>query len=355
MNRRNITHTIKESVFAEFAKASFPNHNWIVIKTGPNVSGDSVHGEFYIPQELSKLESALLETDIWVIHRLNVEFLPVMKAFKARGKKIVIQTWGPDYLHHTGRYPLDVLEPQTLRWWKKAYEHTGLKRIYREAIVWRMWQKQVLECLRMADSVHHCLPSETCNRAEILESSHRFIYKDWTTAEFQQNKEYDYRSVILGNSGDPTNNHLDAISQLAKFSSTINRVLIPLSYGGDDEYADQVQAFANDVFTPSKVVTLKKWLPLDEYERLTSQYGTVLLYHRRQQGAGNFALALKQNKNVILHSDGLLQAWTKSNGLDFSELEFSAPRYKDEQKKKLLKFFSMSTSNQFMKFLSTEL
>lgn len=355
MNPCNITHTIKESVFADYAKASFPNHNWLVIKSGANVSEKSVQGELFIPKELSKLENALLETDIWVIHRLETELLPVMKAFKSRGKSIVIQTWGPDYLQHTGRYPLDVLEPQTLRWWKKAHEHTGLKRIYREAIVWRLWQKKVLQCLKMADSVHHCLPSETCNRSEIRESNLRFIYKDWTTAEFQQNKEYDYRSVIIGNSGDPTNNHLDAISQLAKFSSSINRVLIPLSYGGDDNYVGKVEAFAKDVFTPSKVVILKKWLPIDEYVRLVSRYGTLLLYHRRQQGAGNFALALKQNKNVILHSKGPLQAWAQAHGLDFSEMEFSAPRYNDEQKKKLLNFFSVSTSHQFMKFLAREL
>lgn len=351
---KKITHTIMDSVFSNYAKASFPEHEWLVMKSGNFDAQPNSSTEFAIPADLKALERALESTDVWIIHRLFTDFYPLIKSLKSRGKKIVIQTWGPDYLIHSGRYPLDVLEPLTLNCWKETYNHLGWRRLYREYVVWRLLQNKVLRCLRLADSVHFCIPSEGCLREDICESHHRFIYKDWTEHVTDQTIDCDYSSVILGNSGDPTNNHIDAISRLAKFTKSINKVVIPLSYGGTIDYAHQVEQYANKVFSKNRVVILKEWLPLHDYERIVAQCGTVVLYHRRQQAAGGFAMALRQNKNIILNPNGQIQRWVDSYELDFKKITFSPPQYDNARKTKLLNFFSVKTSHQFLDFVSRE-
>lgn len=114
-----------------------------------------------------------------------------------------------------------------------------------------------------------------------------------------QDKTCSKRNILIGNSNNPTNNHLEAF-EILKQANVNNRIIFcPLSYGGTSEYRRKVietgKEYWGDNFVP-----LLKLLPQQEYENIIESCSIAVFNHERQQAMGNISHAFNNNCTVYL-------------------------------------------------------
>ena len=337
-----------KGVFSSYAKEQFREERWLAMVDSRSSRREL--DEYNAVADMEVLEDIILAYDVWIIHRLYLEFEPLIKKAKSRGVKVVIQTWGPDYMHVTAQYPLDVLLPKSKLWWEGYYSHSGLRKLYREWIVWPRKAKRIRKVLSMADSVHFCLPSETTGVSGIHESPNcRFSYTPAPSDIISPSSTPSEDWVILGNSGDPTNNHLDALHKLKERFVPVERLLIPFSYAAPAGYLETVHQEDVELFGAERVEVLSDFLQPDEYITKIAPFGTLMLYHKRQQAVGSFLLALQQGKTILLHSEGKLNQWLLSDfGLDFGESKWGHTQGDDITTNLISEYFSTARSERFI-------
>ncbi|HCL4449593.1 TPA: TDP-N-acetylfucosamine:lipid II N-acetylfucosaminyltransferase [Clostridium botulinum] len=118
---------------------------------------------------------------------------------------------------------------------------------------------------------------------------------------FFKYQNYFENVILLGNSGDPSNNHLEILHRLEKFKDEDFCIICPLSYG-DNEYISKIINIGKNLFG-NKFIPLKKYLSSKEYALLLNEVDIVLMNHRRQQGSGTVLAALYLGKKVFMRNE----------------------------------------------------
>lgn len=135
------------------------------------------------------------------------------------------------------------------------------------------------------------------------------LYKDYDV-EF---KDRNVLNIQIGNSADPTNNHVDALSRLLKYKDENIHIFAPLSYG-DPEYAKKIISIGSDFFG-EKFIPLTNFLSFEKYMQFLTQIDIAVFNHHRQQGFGNIISLLGMGKKVYLNSQSTLNGLMKEYGL----------------------------------------
>ncbi|MEJ8816952.1 TDP-N-acetylfucosamine:lipid II N-acetylfucosaminyltransferase [Lacibacter sp. H407] len=107
--------------------------------------------------------------------------------------------------------------------------------------------------------------------------------------------------ILVGNSADPSNNHLQIFEILLPFKDAGIEVIVPLSYGNESYRNDVVEKGAElfgDHFKP-----LLDFIPLDQYKKMLTEIQIGIFNHGRQQGLGNIITLLSYGKKVFLRKD----------------------------------------------------
>ena len=126
-------------------------------------------------------------------------------------------------------------------------------------------------------------------------------------------------SILLGNSASPTNNHIDILQLISAVDLGARRVIAPLSYGDQGYAAAVVEAGAEllgDNFVP-----VTGFLPLDKYNELLAECGTVIMGHRRQEGVGNVLRALWQGARLVMDMRSPVLEHLRSRGVEVSAVD----------------------------------
>jgi hypothetical protein len=105
--------------------------------------------------------------------------------------------------------------------------------------------------------------------------------------------------ILIGNSADPSNNHIEALSLLVKFKNEPINIICPLSYGGTKEYIENVIKTGCELFH-EKFVPLTQFLPADEYNLILQKTDIAIMCHNRQQGLGNMLPLLSNSCKVFV-------------------------------------------------------
>ena len=108
-------------------------------------------------------------------------------------------------------------------------------------------------------------------------------------------------NIIVGNSGYPTNNHLEAFSLLSKFRKEHINIFCPLSYG-DKDYIKKVRATGTQIFG-DRFVPLLDFIQFDKYVNLLNTMDIAVMNHNRQQGMGNILTLLYLGKKIYMQPD----------------------------------------------------
>lgn len=135
---------------------------------------------------------------------------------------------------------------------------------------------------------------------------------------FELNTRKD-QSILLGNSLDPNNNHIDLLNILEKRQIKC-KVYIPISYPEVENYKKKLKAFAQKL----KFVTvrfLEDFIPKEEYFSILDECSVAIFGHIRQQAVGNIYHMFYRGRKVFMFKDSIGYKFFKEQGLKIFSVE----------------------------------
>lgn len=108
-------------------------------------------------------------------------------------------------------------------------------------------------------------------------------------------------TVLLGNSGDRSNRHIEGLQAIrTQFGDNVN-VVVPLGYPDNNQaYIDEIAAAARRLFVQGQVTLLRDKIDFDTYLQLLSRCQLGYFMFERQQGIGTLCLLIQANVPFVL-------------------------------------------------------
>lgn len=104
--------------------------------------------------------------------------------------------------------------------------------------------------------------------------------------------------IQIGNSADPTNNHIEVIDKLEKYKNENIRVYCPLSYGSE-AHKQSVIAYGKSILG-DKFIPITEFMSFDDYNLYMACIDIAIFNHDRQQAMGNTIGLLSLGKKVVM-------------------------------------------------------
>ena len=121
------------------------------------------------------------------------------------------------------------------------------------------------------------------------------IYKEYDVPQ----KQHSGINILVGNSADPSNNHLEMFDLLEAFKDQDIKIHAPLTYGNPD-YAKSIIQQGKQRFG-DKFEALTEHIPFNQYLEFLGKIDIAIFNHRRQQAFGNTITLLGLGKKVYLN------------------------------------------------------
>lgn len=131
-----------------------------------------------------------------------------------------------------------------------------------------------------------------------------FMYPSNLYKEYYLNNVKDSTSKVyiqIGNSADPSNNHIEVLNKLHIYKAMDIEIICPLSYG-DKDYAKKVINYGTEVFG-NKFMPIKEFMPFDKYLDILAKIDIAIFNHKRQQAIGSITTLLGLGKKVYIRED----------------------------------------------------
>ncbi|MEA2017615.1 MAG: TDP-N-acetylfucosamine:lipid II N-acetylfucosaminyltransferase, partial [Campylobacterota bacterium] len=127
-------------------------------------------------------------------------------------------------------------------------------------------------------------------------------------------KKHNTINIQLGNSADPSNNHIDVLKNLEQYKDEDIQIFVPLSYG-DQEYAKEIILKGKELFG-DKFIPLTEFMPFEKYLDFLSEIDIAIFAHKRQQAMGNTITLLGLGKKVYIDSGTVQFDFFKKNNVE---------------------------------------
>lgn len=108
-------------------------------------------------------------------------------------------------------------------------------------------------------------------------------------------------TIQIGNSADPSNEHIEIFEILSCHKNENIKIYAPLSYG-NPEYAKKVIEKGKEIFN-DKFIPITDFMNYDCYLKYLAGIEVGIFNHRRQQGMGNIITLLGLGKKVYIRAD----------------------------------------------------
>jgi hypothetical protein len=267
----------------------------------------------------SRLDALVAASGIAIFHRVSLHVAPSLAAAPASTLR-VWSGWGADYYGTAVDNSAGLLGPETRRLVRKPFRPIHAAYRVGRAI-------QLRQDLRKTAAATDVFSAPVPEDEAVFR--HRFPtfrgrYGQLNYATVEDSVATGARTalgpdILLGNSAAASNNHVDVLRILADRGLEGRKVIVPLSYG-DREYAARV-AEAGRSLLGSDFIPLTDFLPLEKYNELLSQCGTVIMGHRRQQGIGNLLRAIWQGAAIVLDRRNPVAQHLRANGVAITFLD----------------------------------
>lgn len=139
------------------------------------------------------------------------------------------------------------------------------------------------------------------------------------TVESEPISDHKGWNILLGNSADPSNNHIEALQRLIPFKDQNIKIYAPLSYG-DKNHAQNVIRQGKEWFG-EKFVPMTDFMPFEEYQEFLKGLDIAIFNHQRQQAMGNTITLLGMGKTVFLRGDVSQWELFKNEGISVFDFE----------------------------------
>lgn len=110
------------------------------------------------------------------------------------------------------------------------------------------------------------------------------------------------KTILVGNSADPSNNHLEIFEQLKKVNNLDFKVFCPLSYGKNSKYINLVINEGRASFSEN-FIPVTKFMSLDDYRNFLDTMDIAIFNHNRQQAMGTTISLLKLKKYIYMKTN----------------------------------------------------
>lgn len=120
-------------------------------------------------------------------------------------------------------------------------------------------------------------------------------------------------AILVGNSADPTNNHVDAFLELSRFNLGDKRIIVPLSYAGTANYVSYVKKKGKEIFG-TQCQTITSFMPLSEYKAFIDATAYSIFFIERQQAMGNIIMSLWNGNMVFMSENSPAYVFLKNKG-----------------------------------------
>lgn len=154
------------------------------------------------------------------------------------------------------------------------------------------------------------------------------IYKEYAIKQ----KKHQTINIQIGNSADPTNNHLEIFRKLEKYKDEDIKIFVPLSYG-DETYANEIIEQGRKIFG-GKLEPITEFMPFDKYLGLLSEIDIAIFNHSRQQAMGNTITLLGLGKKIYMRIDSTPWSMFKDIGINVFDVANVTIDLLDEDAKK---------------------
>lgn len=323
MSERRILHIAEDEKFIRAAhylyEKAFPGDNkFIIIKPPANPPLKYLEGRFnaeYLVVSKSIINQLLQETEkaeVVILHRVDkikgALFLASSKKHKFVGNIFGAEVYNKriheqDFLATKSRALKQVLEKkqdgkiiERLKGLYRTIKYKGTTHLFDEVNM-----KEVFYQLRNIGLLSRVTFLKYIKR-EIIHPKSQMIPFSYYPLEYVITDELlraDGPNILLGNSASITNNHLEAIDLLKKVGVKGLKIITPLSYG-QDYYADAVESYGNKQL-PDNFEAIRKFIPLEKYNKLLSSCQFVVMNHYRSQAMGNIITSLYLGAKVFVN------------------------------------------------------
>lgn len=134
-----------------------------------------------------------------------------------------------------------------------------------------------------------------------------------------EDKEVTGNNILIGNSGNFWNNHLDAFADLLEFQIEFDKIICPLSYG-DQNYSSIVLKEGKSIFG-ERLIFLTDFLEYPDYVRQLFSCKFFFMNSLRQLGLGNLLLLLYLGSYVILDKSNPVFGFFSKNDIKVFSIE----------------------------------
>lgn len=260
--------------------------------------------------------------DIIYLHSLFCINLSLIQQIPTK-YKVVWLSWGFDTYSYS--YPLiktELYEPITKEFINKTL-HSKLRSL-KESISYKIFHKSDhINALKRIDYYSGVFPYEyylikqsfsdfKAIPIDFYYGSKDFFIKESICKDY---KEDQMKHLIIGNSAADTNNHLDVLYKLKDLTQkNWEKCIIPLSYCGTNTYKNEIEEKGKKIFG-DKLLSLRTYLPINEYLNLISKCKTAIYLHNRQQASDNIFMQMNFGARVFMSSKNEMFKYLKSQGL----------------------------------------
>lgn len=272
-----------------------------------------------------KIRNVMKKADFLFIHYMNDEIIGLLFGFKANVKLIWI-IWGADLYNYI---PIKLYDEYTLELIKSLdgkIEWTRKKLFF--FIKFKL-RKYVVKKISYVISAHE---GDIILLNKYFKTNAKWYPKvmypnpvDFDKLEKANSYRLDIENkltkngsklILIGNSGFPSNNHLDILLRLSKMELQNFKILCPLSYGPPN-YIKKIVANGKKLFG-DRFIPLLEFLNPDAYSNILKQVDIVIMYHNRQQGVGTMRILFALGKPICVKKTSTYFYFTKKGFTIFS-------------------------------------
>lgn len=328
MNLHIVTDSSISSTFLRNLQSlGLSGNNRIVVRSNStrlkHFQEDVPFGKLYSPAFKSAVGDTRQYDNVF-IH----QFSPLMYRWVAMHefRKLNWMVWGTD-LYNLPEIEFNFYEPLS---WQRYVRHnfSSVAFLFRLK-VWftnSMFRKKAYA---KVDNIYTWMHSEyqfACDRLPTLRAKHKFFFylndvpyhklDKFLSSAYEQPQER-IPKLVVGNSGTPTNNHLDTVTWLKKNDIKAD-LLIPVAYG-DKHYISFLKKNLS-FYTGGKLTFIDQYMTFDEYVEFLLGTDGLIMNTIRPQGYGNIFMMIYLGRPVFVNERNISLGDLEKNGISVNRL-----------------------------------